>query len=80
MMSRIPTQEELDQQEKERRLQEKAEAVSLAESNEINRRHKQYKQRAKNLARLKGADKNAIEYERELLLQRLAEIDKVLYE
>lgn len=59
----------------------KAERVSQQDSKEIHKRHKQLKQRAKNLAGLKGADKNALLYERALLKQRLNEIDNhLIYE
>ena len=54
------------------------ELKAMAESREIDKRHKKYKQRAKNLAGLKGAYKSALEYERVILTQRLDEINEAL--
>ena len=55
-----------------------AERISKADSKEIQKRHKQYKQKAKNLAGLKGASNHALFYERLILKNRIDEIDSHL--
>lgn len=77
-MQLYKTQEQIDADSKHFELMAAAERVSKQDSQEIARRHKQFKKRAKNLAGLKGADKNALLYERVLLKQRLNEIDDYL--
>lgn len=72
------TQDQIDADYRRFEQMEAAERISNADSKEIAKRHKQYKQRAKNLAGLKGADKNALLYERLVLKQRLNEIDDYL--
>lgn len=72
------TQEQIDADRKHFERMAAAERVSMAESREIDKRHKKYKQRAKNLAGLKGAYKSALEYERVILTQRLDEINEAL--
>ena len=78
MMEAYKTQEQIDADSKHFELMEAAKFVSFAESKEIDRRHRQYKQRAKNLAGLKDADKSALEYERLILTERLGAINAVL--
>ena len=75
IMQVYKTQEQIDADSKYFELMAAAERTSGPSKDEIARRHKKYKQRAKNLAGLKGADKNAILYERLILKQRLDEID-----
>lgn len=75
IMQIYKTQEQIDADHKYFELMAAAERTSGPSKDEIARRHKKYKQRAKNLAGLKGADKNAILYERLILKQRLDEIE-----
>ena len=75
IMQVYKTQEQIDADHKHFELMAAAERTSGPSKDEIARRHKKYKQRAKNLAGLKGADKNAILYERLILKQRLDEIE-----
>lgn len=72
------TQDQIDADYRHFEQMEAAERISNADSKEIAKRHKQYKQKAKNLAGLKGADKNALLYERMILKARLDEIDNYL--
>ena len=69
------TQDQIDADYRHFEQMEAAERISNADSKEIAKRHKQYKQKAKNLASLKGADKNALLYERIILKARLDEIE-----
>lgn len=69
------TQDQIDADYRHFEQMEAAERISNADSKEIAKRHKQYKQKAKNLAGLKGADKNALLYERIILKARLDEIE-----
>lgn len=77
-MKAIPTQEQIDAVEKQRKIDNLAMQISIAAKREIEKRHKKYKQRAKNLASLKGADKGELVFERAILKERIEEIDKHL--
>lgn len=77
-MQHIKTQEQIDADYKYFELMAAAERTSGPSKDEIARRHKKYKQRAKNLAGLKGADKSALVYEQIILKQRLEEINNHL--
>lgn len=70
------TEAQLVADERERMLLAKQERIAYQKQQEINRRLKNTKTNAKNLASRKGADKIALEYERDLLLLRLEDIDK----
>lgn len=72
------TEAQLIADERERMLLAKQERVAYQKQKEINRRLKNTKTNAKYLASRKGADKIALEYERDLLLIRLEDIDKAL--
>lgn len=78
MMEAYKTQEQIDADSKHFELLEAAKFLSFAESKEIDRRHRKYKQRAKNLAGVKGANKSALHYERLILTERLDAINKEL--
>lgn len=77
-MRHTPTDEQREKDDKARELMEAARFVSYAERAEIDRRHKGYKQRAKNLAGIKGAYLPALAYERLILAGRLDEISAAL--
>lgn len=72
------TEAQLVADERESMLLAKQERIAYQKQQEINRRLKNTKTNAKNLASRKGADKIALEYERDLLLLRLEDIDKAL--
>lgn len=78
MMQFHKSQEQIDADYKYFEESAAAEKVSTQDISEISKRHKKYKQRAKNLAGLKGADKNALLYERLMLKNRIEEIDNHL--
>lgn len=72
------TQEQINADSKNFELMAAAGRVSKQDSQEIAKRHKQFKKRAKNLAGLKGANKSALEYERLIITERLEAINAVL--
>lgn len=78
MQERIPTDEELAQQEKDREFFAKAERISRLEHKAFENQTKVIRQRAKNLVKTHGGNKNALEYERELLERRITEINTKL--